>query len=302
MTIALQLAGIAVSLVFGAVFQLGVLTLILIIGALLFISGSSAATFNLTFFAFIFLAGAAICLVTFVILRKIVDISARLNLDEETTAPLKQNPQLTEWMEASPVMGIFFVLAAAFWQAAPLNPHPGMVTMFCFLAVALTLTRKLKFENLAIVSLFSAAFAQGFWILRPGLTMPLYFSALGWSLVLLLLALTLPFAFFRLFNQWCRLWMSWGFYELIQALFLVYAADHIWARDYSGWIPMLLAIGKISIVAYLLQQLNGKSERNSIIACHGGVMLFYLSAVPILLLEKGWLGLVLGLSLQRCFG
>ncbi|MEW6712562.1 MAG: hypothetical protein AB1403_22280, partial [Candidatus Riflebacteria bacterium] len=296
MTIAIQLVGIAISLVFGAVFQLGVLTLILIIAALLFISGSSVVTFNLTFFAFIFLAGAAICLVTFIILRKIVEISARLNLDEETTAPLKQNPQLTEWMAASPVMGIFFVLAAAFWQAVPLNPHPGMVTMFCFLAVALTLTRKLKFENLAIVSLFSAAFAQGFWILRPGLTMPLYFSALGWSLVLLLLALALPFAFFRFFNQWRRLWMSWGIYELIQALFLVYAADHIWARDYSGWIPMLLAIGKIPIVAYLLQQLNGKSERNSIIACHGGVMLFYLSAVPILLLEKGWLGLVLVLE------
>ncbi|MFZ5952180.1 MAG: DUF2339 domain-containing protein, partial [Candidatus Rifleibacteriota bacterium] len=144
MTIAIQLVGIAISLVFGAVFQLGVLTLILIIAALLFISGSSVVTFNLTFFAFIFLAGAAICLVTFIILRKIVDISARLNLDEETTAPLKQNPQLTEWMAASPVMGIFFVLAAAFWQAVPLNPHPGMVTMFCFLAVALTLTRKLK--------------------------------------------------------------------------------------------------------------------------------------------------------------
>ncbi|MFZ5949465.1 MAG: DUF2339 domain-containing protein, partial [Candidatus Rifleibacteriota bacterium] len=148
----------------------------------------------------------------------------------------------------------------------------------------------------AIVSLFSAAFAQGFWILRPGLTMPLYFSALGWSLVLFLLALALPFAFFRFFNQWRRLWMSWAIYELFQALFLVYAADHIWARDYSGWIPMLLAIGKIPIVAYLLQKLDGKSERNSIIACHGGVMLFYLSAVPILLLEKGWLGLVLVLE------
>lgn len=296
MTIALQLVGIAISLIFGAVIQLGVLTLILVIGSLLFITGSSALAFNMTFFAFMLLAGAAICVVTFVILRKIVQISAKLNLSPETSAPLKANPALTEWMAASPVMGIFFVLAAAFWRAVPLNPHPGMVTMVCFLAIALTLTRKLKFENLAIVSLFSAAFAQAFWILRPGLNQSLYFSALSWSTALFIAALALPFIFFKSYQQWRKLWMTWAIYEVIQALYLIFAADHIWARDYSGWLPMVLAAIKIPIVAIMLRQLNGTSQRNSIIACHGGVMLFYLSAVPVLLLEKGWLGLVLVLE------
>lgn len=296
MTIALQLIGIAISLVFGAIYQVGALALILLISALLFISGSATITFNLAFFAFIFAAGAAICIVTFVILRRIVVIAEKLNLQPETTEPLRRNPALTEWMAASPVMGIFFVLAAAFWRAVPLNPHPGMVTMLCFLAIALTLTRKLRFEYLAIVSLFSAAFSQAFWILRPGLSQGMNLAALGWSAGLFAASLALPFIFFKVFENWRRLWMSWAIYEVVQSLFLIYAADQIYARDISGWLPMALAVIKLPIVSFLLRHLAGRSERNSIIACHGGVLLFYLSAVPVLLLENGWLGLVLVLE------
>lgn len=295
-TIALQLVGIAISLVFGAVIQLGILTLLLLISALLFITGSAILSFNMTFFLFILLAGAAVCVVTFVILRKIVQIAEKLNLDPEVTAPLQHNPALTEWMAASPVMGIFFVIAAAFWKMVPLDPHPGMVTMVCFLALALTLTRKLRFDYLAIVSLFSAAFAEAFWILRPGLNQQLYFAGLLWSLAFFVAGLALPFIFYRSYSQWRRLWMSWAIFEAIQAMFMIFNADHLWARDFSGWLPMLLAFIKIPIVAFLLRQLKDRPERNSIIACHGGVMLLYLSATPVLLLENGWLGLVLVLE------
>lgn len=296
MTIGLQLVGIAVSLVFGAILQVGILALILLISGLLFITNSAFLTFNLTFYGFILLAGVAICLVTFFILRRLVDITERLNIDPEVTKPMRLRPVLTEWMSASPVMGIFFILAAAFMRGEPLNPHPGMVTMLCFLTIALTLTKRMKFEYLAILSLFSAAFSQAFFVLRPNLTMALNFSALIWSGLFFVASMALPFIFFKSYEQWKKMWMSWAIYEVVQAIFFIYAADHIWARDYSGWIPLLMAIGKTPIVMILLKNLEGKAERNSIIACHGGVMLFYVSAVPILLLETGWLGLVLVLE------
>jgi hypothetical protein len=296
MTIGLQLIGIAISLVFGAIFQVGMLSLILLISALLFITNSTVLTFNLTFYGFILLAGAAICLVTFFVLRRALEFAENLNLDAETTSNLRTKPALTEWMSASPVMGIFFILAAAFIRSAPLNPHPGMVTMLCFLGVALTLSRRMKFEYLGVLSLFSAAFSQAFWVFRPDLTTELQFASLLWSAAFFVAALILPFVFFKSYQQWKKLWMSWPIFEVAQAIFLIYAADHIWARDYSGWIPLLMALIKIPIVVLILRQLTGKEERNSIVACHGGVLLFYVSAVPILLLEKGWLGLVLVLE------
>jgi hypothetical protein len=296
MTIALQLVGIAISLIFGAVFQVGILSLILVIAALLFITSSAVLTFTIGFYGFIFVAGALICLVTFILLRNLAKVSETLNLDKDITEPLRLRPALTDWMSASPVIGIFFVLAAAFLKSAPLNPHPGMVIMLCFLGVALTLTRRLKFEHLGIVSLFSAAFAQAFWVFRPHTEPDLYFAALLWSIAFFAAALVLPFIFYRSYKDWKKLWMSFAIFEVIQVVFVIFAADHIWSRDYSGWIPLVFALIKIPIVIAMLRQLDKKPERNSIIACHGGVTLFYVSALPVLLLENGWLGLILVLE------
>ncbi|GAB4275094.1 MAG: hypothetical protein Kow0029_15960 [Candidatus Rifleibacteriota bacterium] len=293
MTIGLQLIGIAVSLVFGAVFQVGLITLILIIAALRFITFSAVLSIDITFFGFILMAGTAILLVTFLILKKLVEVSMYLNIDESITKTVRARPALTQWMSASPVMGVFFVLAAAFMKASPLNPHPGMVTMVAFLTIAITLAKRMNFEHLGIVSLLSTVFAQAFWMLRPDLNMQLNYFALVWSAGLFIASLVIPFVFFKSYEKWRQLWMTWALFEVVQAVFLIYAADHIWARDYSGWIPLLLTAIKIPIVAVMIGHLNGRAERNSIIACHGGVMLFYASATPVLLLEKGWLGLVL---------
>jgi uncharacterized membrane protein len=90
--------------------------------------------------------------------------------------------------------------------------------------------------------------------------------------------------------------MGFAIFEGFQAIYLIFAADHIWPREISGWLPLILVLIKMPIVSKLLKKLDGAEERNSIIACHGGVLLFYASSVPLLLLEKGWLGLVLVLE------
>jgi len=63
-----------------------------------------------------------------------------------------------------------------------------------------------------------------------------------------------------------------------------------------GWFPLGLFLLKLPMVRYLLVSLEGKAERNLVVAFHGGVLLFYLSALPVLLLDHGWLGLTLVLE------
>jgi hypothetical protein len=48
---------------------------------------------------------------------------------------------------------------------------------------------------------------------------------------------------------------------------------------------------KLPVVAILLRRLDGKEARNSILAFHGGTLLFYISALPVLVLDHGWIGL-----------
>ncbi|MGM0599910.1 MAG: DUF2339 domain-containing protein [Candidatus Rifleibacteriota bacterium] len=292
MTIGIQLMGIALSLVFSAFAPLFVLTLILVFSAIIFISKASVITFGLAFYAFILMAGLAICIVTFIFLRNAAAIAQKLNFE----TPIKENKNnlsaINEWAAASPIMGMFFILAAAFFKSQPLNPNPGMVTMFCFLVIAQTLARRLNYGYLGIASLLSAVLAQAFWVLRPDLLLSHHFTALLWSIAFFVIALIIPFVAFKNFEKYKKSWMGWPVFELLQAVFIVYAADHIWARSISGLIPLILALVKIPVVLILLRQLEKNTARNSILAFHGGAMLFYVSAVPALMLEAGWLGLV----------
>jgi uncharacterized membrane protein len=292
MTIGLQLMGIALSLIFSAFAPLFFLTLILVLSAIIFISKASIITFGLAFYAFILMAGLAIFMVTFIFLRKAASIAQNLNLNPPTKQKEVKLTSLNEWAAASPIMGMFFILAAAFLKSQPLNPNPGMVTMFCFLVIAQTLAIRMNYGYLGIASLLSATLAQAFWAFRPDLELAQHFTALLWSSIFFVIALTIPFVAFKNFKKYKKLWMGWPVFELLQAVFIVYAADHIWARSISGWIPLILALSKIPVVLLLLRQLEQKPERNSIIACHGGAMLFYASAFPALMLETGWLGLV----------
>ncbi len=56
---------------------------------------------------------------------------------------------------------------------------------------------------------------------------------------------------------------------------------------------MILFVLKLPCVASMLKALKGKPEKNAIIAFHGGVLLFYISAIPVLLLDYRCIGLTL---------
>jgi hypothetical protein len=117
----------------------------------------------------------------------------------------------------------------------------------------------------------------------------LFFSALIWSGALFSAAAIIPFIFFKPFEKWSRVWMGWALFEIFQGLFLIWASDHIWPREMSGWSPLILAFLKLPAILMLQSRLRGRSERNAVLAFHGGALLFYVSAIPVMLLEQGWL-------------
>ena len=80
--------------------------------------------------------------------------------------------------------------------------------------------------------------------------------------------------------------MGWALYEVVQGVFVIWATDHLWPREMSGWSPLLLAFAKLPFVGILLARLKGLPERNALLGFHGGVLLFYLSAVPVMLLDE----------------
>jgi hypothetical protein len=292
MTLSLQVLGIAVSLLFGAVVQVAALVLILVISGLTWILRVPAGFIGLGFYGFLLFAGAVLSMAVFFILRNLPGWISSLKLDKELADPKQSKHDLIEWMTASPAVGGFLLLAASFMVQKHLNPHPGMATMVCFLALTLFLCKRLSFQPLGIVALLAAVFTQGIWMLAP-IDSILHYSALQWAAPLFAVALIMPFAYFRSYATWNRVWMAWALFEVFQGLFVIWAADNMWPRAYTGWLPMVLFLLKFPCVAFMLKVLKDKPERNAIIAFHGGALLFYISAIPVLLLDYGWIGLTL---------
>ncbi len=134
MTLGLQVLGITVSLLFGAVVQVAVLVLILVVSGLTWILRVPSEVIGLGFSGFLLFAGAVLCVAVFYVLRKLPGWIGSLSLDKELADPKKSKPGLIEWMSASPAVSGFLLLAAAFMIQKDLNPHPGMATMVCFWA------------------------------------------------------------------------------------------------------------------------------------------------------------------------
>ncbi len=290
MTICLQILGIIVSLLFGSVLQVGILSLILIAGGLRWLNNLPTDFISFGFYGFILISCAILCITILFVIGKLPLWITSLKLDQDGKASKQPSPALTEWMTASPVAGAFILLAAAFIMQRPLNPHPGMATLVCFLVLALSLCKRFSFQAIGMVALPAAVFAQAVWMLRSVNSMDLYFSTVAWAGALFACALIIPFVSYRSHEKWKKVWMAWAFFELFQGIFVIWGADHLWKRELSGWLPLVLAVFKLPVTAILIKQLENKTARNSILACHGGVLLFYMSAVPIMLLEQGWIG------------
>ncbi|MCP4021458.1 MAG: DUF2339 domain-containing protein, partial [Desulfobacteraceae bacterium] len=197
---------------------------------------------------------------------------------------------LEQWLSASPVLSIFLLLAAAFSVSHPYLPHAGMATMVCFLILTLFLSNRIQFQPPAVIGLLAAVFAQAVWILNPGYD-HLAFAGVVWSFSLFAVALPAPFLLHKDVLKFKKVFNVWALFEVFQGIFVIYCAYRLWDNDYIKWLPLGLAICKLPGVVVLLKKLDGKIQRNSILAFHGGTLLFYISMLPVLVLDYGWIGL-----------
>jgi hypothetical protein len=288
----LQVMGIVVSLIFGGLLQAGLLVLFFLACGLTWLFRVPPELGSPVFFGFLLFAGAATALAMVYAFKKLNDWRAALTKDAPA-ASWTAGPLVTEWLSAFPASAVFILLAASFWLQSPLQPTPGMVTLACFLALSIFLARRLSAPVMGMVVLLSSLVSQAAWAFRPDLSIDLHVVGFLWSAAFFVIAVIAPFLFFRSIEKWSRLWMAWALFEVAQGLFAIWAADHIWPREMSGWLPLALAVVKLPAVAMLQKRLKDRPERNAVLAFHGGVLLFYISSVPVMLLDQGWIGLTL---------
>lgn len=287
----LQIAGIAISLLVGAFLQVLLLLGLFVGGGLYWLFAVPTSFIGFGFFAFALMAGALLMAAMILLIRSMPALLARLDLP-----PAKgfATPffKLEEWLTAAPSVGLFLLMGAAFAVRHPHYPHAGMVTLTAFLGLCLFMCRRTGFQPTGTIALVATAAAQSVWVFSQW-GAPLLFSAVTWSSVLFVAALALPFLLFSQQKKWPVVWHAAALFELAQMLFALYAAKILWPGDLSGWLPLVPALLKIGPVTILLKRLEASPHRNSILAFHGGVLLFYISALPVLLLPHGWLGVAL---------
>jgi hypothetical protein len=289
----LQVMSIMVSLIFGGLLQAALLVLFFLACGLTWLFRMPPELGSPIFFGFLLFAGAALALAMVYAFKKLGQWRSALTQDAPDAASWTASPVVTEWLSAFPASAVFILLAASFWLQRPLHPEAGMVTLTCFLALSLFLSRRLSAPVMGMVVLLSSLVSQAAWAFRPDLSLDLHVTAFLWSAAFFVAAVVAPFLFFRSIEKWARLWMAWALFEVGQGLFAIWAADHIWVRETSGWLPLALAVVKLPAVAMLQKRLKDRPERNAVLAFHGGVLLFYISSVPVMLLDQGWIGLTL---------
>lgn len=293
-----QILGLFVSLLFRAFFQMIVLIVLFVSGGLFWMFHIPREGMNLSFFLFILVSGFLVTGLIVLAAGRLPDLLRTLRLNgEDTGKPLAWE----SWLTAAPSTGVAVLLGAAFMVPFPHFPHPGMVTLCCFLTLSLFFSRRTGFEPTAVLCLISALFSQAVWVLLPhsGLIlkgMDVLQPALAWSAGLFTVALAAPFFFYRNHDTGKKTWSAFALFEVVQFLFFFVSAKRLFQEAWVPWLPLVPALVKLPLVALLLRQLEGKACRNSLLAFHGGVLLFYVSALPVLLLDHGWLGLALVLE------
>lgn len=294
--VGLELLGIGISLLLRAFVQVGLLLLLFLFGALNWLFHMPSDLLGIGFFIFTLAAGALLCAAVFLMLKNMAKWTALFHIapspagSKTATAPARL-PDLGPWLAAAPAGGVCVLLATSFGIAYPLYPHPGLATLFCFVLLVLFAAHRLGFEIPAVAALLAAAAAQAICVFRPPVGLDVSLPVLIWSAVLFIAALPAPFLFFRSFEAWQRLWHAFALFEALQGIFILTASHYLWPEQGAKWAPLLLAALKLPCVAILLRNLEGLPQRNAILAFHGGVLLFYLSALPVLVLNHGWIGL-----------
>ena len=289
----LELVGIFISLLMRAFIQVGLLVILILVGGLNWLFQLPAGMLGAGFFMFILAAGIILCLAVLLILRKSSQWTAALYSAQEPAGTVPAGrPDYEQWLASAPAAAVFVLLAASFLLPYPGYPHPGMTTLACFLALVLFAVRRLGFESPGVVSLLAATAAQA--VLR--------FSSRHHFAGRTMRSCSGPGRSFQ--QPWPR-----RFYFSAplkngggcgtpghcskpsrRSLSCMRAID-LWPEQGAQWAPLLLAILKLPTVALLLKRLEGRPGRNTILAFHGGALLFYVSTLPVLVLDHGWIGL-----------
>jgi uncharacterized membrane protein len=293
MVLGLHLIGMFVCFLIGSVLGLSLLACLTLLTGFVWILRTPLLVVGPVFYLVLLGAGMLLCVGAMALFKYLPKLLSSAFLKPFLGESRKMDAVAAEWMAAFPALGAFLLLGTAFLLQSPLTPHPGMATALCFLVLALFLGKRISSAPLVMTALAAFALAQSCWMLRVFPKDALNPDVLAWSGFLWLAALVVPFLFFRPAEKQNRAWQAWALFEAVQALYFLKAADTLLIRDVMGWFPLGLFLLKLPGVKALLDRLKDKAERNGILAFHGGVLLFYLSCVPILLLDYGWLGLAL---------
>ncbi|MCG8548813.1 MAG: DUF2339 domain-containing protein, partial [Desulfobacterales bacterium] len=294
MMLGIQIPGLFVSLIFRAVIQVFLLLAIFVAGGIFWMLNIPADAMGAGFFIFILGAGSVLSAGILVVAVKLPQILAAIKM---APGKEKSGPMIPEkWLSAAPVASVFILIGFSFFVSHPHFPHMGMATLACFLTLAVFFARRAQFQPVAIIALLSAAAAQAVWVLNTSHPQTVILAGVWWSGALFAAALVIPWLFFKRIEHWKPLWNTWAVYEALQALFCFYSVKHAFHSPLADWCPVAMIAAKLWPVAMLLRQLAEKPHRNSILAFHGGALLFYVSVLPVLVLSHGWIGLALVLE------
>ena len=292
----LNIIGIFLSLLVGSIFSIVLLVLMLLATGGRWVLQTPSFEIGNEFFLVILVSGLLLCFVSLLFLKKSKDWNPLAGFEEVKGFITPDFIKSSAWISALPVLGPFLLLALVLFRQLPVAPNPAMATGLGFFAVVIFLSQRIRSQELLVVSLAAVVLTEASW----GLMLPqgagTNMVLLGWSVFFWLVALILPNLMFRPEKDWKVGWYGWAIFELIQALLIIRAADSMWAREFMGWLPLALALLKLPIVAILVKRLDGAKERNAILSFHGGVLLFYVSSIAVLLLGNVWLGLTLVLE------
>lgn len=290
MLLGIGVTGIFISMLIGSIISVIVLCLLLLAGGVSWILKTPSLHIGNEFFIFIVLAGLLICFLSVLFMKNAEAWSPLSRANTDTKYFNSLFPLSSEWITAFPVLGPFLLLTLVLLRQYPVQPNPAMAAGLCFFAVAIFLARYFRSQEILTIALTAMALTILSWGLKdfPAVSLPLLL--LGWSSFFWLAALIIPHILFRPEKNWKIGWYAWATFELILSCLVVFAVDSIWQRKTAGWAPMALAILKLPVIAILLKRLDGEEGGNSILAFHGGVLLFYVSSISVLLLGNSWIG------------
>ncbi len=293
MVLGLDLIGMFLYFLVGSVSGLIAISVITVLNGILWILRLPASTAHLGFYAVLLASGAVLCAGAMLLFKYLPALLPSPFLKAFGGGTVSMHEKKPEWLTASPALGIFILLGTSFLIQSPIQVNPGMATGIFFLVVALFLGFRMTSVPVMITSLFAFVLAQSCWMARAIPGSGLDISMLVWSASLWAASLIVPVLFFRKASSHPALWQGWAIFELVQTLYLLRASNMRYERSASGWIVVGLFLLKLPLIVYLLKSLAGKAERNRVLAVHGAVLLFYASAVAVLLLSREWLGLTL---------